>query len=141
MVREKIMLGHKISHAGLEVELVKIDVVSKLSPLSDFKPLRSFLGHAESYRRFIQRFSQISKPLSNQLFIDQPYDFDEKCNQAFQIIKDALTSTSIFITQDSSQQFKLMSNMTDVAVVAMLGQKKDKVIHSIYYAGKIVNEA
>ncbi|KAA0048714.1 Retrovirus-related Pol polyprotein from transposon opus [Cucumis melo var. makuwa] len=49
MVREEIELGHKISSVGLEVDPTKIDVVSKLSPPSDVKPLRRFLGHAEFY--------------------------------------------------------------------------------------------
>ena len=84
MVKEGIVLGPKIYHARLEVDPTKIDVVSKLSPPSDVKPLRSFLNHVGFYRRFIRGFSQITKPLSNLLCADQLYDFYEKCNQAFQ---------------------------------------------------------
>ncbi|KAA0062384.1 uncharacterized protein E5676_scaffold313G002240 [Cucumis melo var. makuwa] len=63
------------------------------------------------------------------------YIFDEKCHQAFQTLKDMLTPTSILITPDWLQPFELMCDTSDVTVGAILGQKKDKVIHPIYYAG------
>ena len=67
MVKERIVLGHKISHARLEVDPVKIDVVSKLPLPSNVKAYRSFLGHVGLYKRSIQEFFQIAKPLSNLL--------------------------------------------------------------------------
>ena len=80
MVREGIVLGHKISRARLEVDPTKIDVVRKLPLPSNMKPLRSFLGHARFYRRFIRGFSQIVKLFSNLLCANQSYIFYEKCN-------------------------------------------------------------
>lgn len=74
MVTARIVLGHKIFHAGLEVDLAKIDVVSMLPSLFDLKTLRSFLGHAGIYRRFLKGFSQIAKPFSL-LGADQPFVF------------------------------------------------------------------
>lgn len=53
MVKEGIVLGHKVSNAGFEVDSTKIDVVSKLPPPCDVKPVRSFLGHVGFYRRFL----------------------------------------------------------------------------------------
>ena len=94
MVKEGIALGHKISNAGPKVDLSKFDVVSKLLRPCNVKPLRNFLGHTRFYKRFICGFSQTAKPLSNLLCAYQPFIFYDKCNQAFQAIKDALTSTS-----------------------------------------------
>ncbi|KAA0047720.1 Retrovirus-related Pol polyprotein from transposon 17.6 [Cucumis melo var. makuwa] len=87
MVTEGIMLGYKISHAGLEVDPTKIDVVSKLPPSSDLKALQSFLAHVGFYRRFIKGFFQIVKSLCNLLGASQSYIFDEKCHQAYQTLK------------------------------------------------------
>ncbi|KAL0546241.1 hypothetical protein IC582_016147 [Cucumis melo] len=123
MVTEGIVLGHKISHTGLEVGPAKIDVVSKLPPPSDLKPLRSFYGHDGFYCRFIKGFSQLTKPLCNLLGANQPYNFDEKCHQAFQTLKDVMALVPILITPYWSQPFQLMCDKSDVAVGTILDQK------------------
>jgi hypothetical protein len=54
IVREGIVLGHKVSERGIEVDRVKIEVIEQLSPPTNVKGIRSFLGHAGFYRRFIK---------------------------------------------------------------------------------------
>ena len=76
MVTEGIVLGHKISNKGIEVDQAKIEVIEKLPPPANVKAIRSFLGHAGFYRRFIKDFSKIAKPLSNLLAADTPFVFD-----------------------------------------------------------------
>ena len=79
MVIEGIVLGHKISVAGLEVDKAKIALMSP----TIVKGIRSFLGHVGFYRRFIKDFSNISRPLCKQLEKDAKFDFDESCRAAF----------------------------------------------------------
>ncbi|XP_017976423.1 PREDICTED: uncharacterized protein LOC108661939 [Theobroma cacao] len=76
MVREGIVLGHKISSNGIEVDKAKIEAIEKLPPPINVKGIRSFLGHASFYRRFIKDFSKISKSLCNLLEKDVPFKFD-----------------------------------------------------------------
>ena len=76
MVKEGIVLGHRISKRGIEVDRAKVETIEKLLPLSSVKGIRSFLGHTEFYRRFIKDFSKIAKPLSNLLVQGAPFEFD-----------------------------------------------------------------
>jgi hypothetical protein len=75
MVNEGIVLGHKISERGIEVDKAKVDAIEKMPCPKDIKGIRSFLGHAGFYRRFIKDFSKISRPLTNLLQKDVPFIF------------------------------------------------------------------
>ena len=74
MVQEGIVLGHRISAKGLEVDKAKIEAIEKLPPPSSVKGIRSFLGHVGFYRCFIKDFSRIAKPLSNLLVQGTPFE-------------------------------------------------------------------
>ncbi|GJT66582.1 reverse transcriptase domain-containing protein [Tanacetum coccineum] len=95
MVKEGIVLGHKVSSAGLEVDKAKIDVISKLPPPTNIKGVRSFLGHAGFYRRFIKDFSKIARPITKLLEKDTPFEFDDECQKAFESLKEKLTCAPV----------------------------------------------
>ena len=77
MVRHGIVLGHEISRRGIEVDKTKVEVIAKLPPPKSIKNIRSFVGHAGFYRRFIKNFSKIARPLTNMLAKDVPFDFNK----------------------------------------------------------------
>ena len=87
MVQEGIVLGHIISNRGIEVDKAKIEVIENLQPPKTVREVRSFLGHAGFYRRFIKDFSKITKPLTGLLMKDAEFIFDNKCLEAFQTLK------------------------------------------------------
>ena len=72
MVNEGIVLGHKISERGIEVDKAKVDAIVKMPCPKDIEGIRSFLGHAGFYRRLIKDFSKISRPLTSLLQKDIP---------------------------------------------------------------------
>jgi hypothetical protein len=74
MVKQGIVLGHVISHRGIEVDKAKVDLISNLPPPRTVKEVRSFLGHSGFYRRFIQDFSKITRPLCK-LLVRSPHLF------------------------------------------------------------------
>ena len=73
MVTEGIVLGHKISVVGLEVDQAKISLIKTLTPPTIVKGIKSFLGHARFYRNFIQDFSKIARPLCRLLEKDAKF--------------------------------------------------------------------
>jgi hypothetical protein len=117
MVKHGIVLEHVVSHKGIEVDKAKVDLISNLLPPRTVKEIRSFLGHAWFYRRFIKDFSKIARPLWNLLAKDAPFDFNEECHASFE------------------------SDASDYAVGAVFGQRVEKLPHVIYYASKTLNDA
>jgi len=121
MVIEGIVLGHKISGKGIQVDQEKIEVIEKLPPLVNIKGGRSFLGHAGFYRRFIKDFSKITKSLCNLLVKENELNFDYECLDAFSLIKTKLVTAPIIIAPDWDLPFELMCDASDYAIGAVLG--------------------
>nr|GEX29758.1 reverse transcriptase domain-containing protein [Tanacetum cinerariifolium] len=125
MVKEGIVLGHKIFEEGIEVDKAKVDVIAKLPHLTTVKGIRSFLGHDGFYRRFIQDFSKIARPMTRLLKKDAPLFFSKECVEAFQTLKRKLTEAPILIAPDWDLLFELMRNASDFAIGAVLGQRQE----------------
>ena len=140
MVTEGIVLGHKISAAGLEVNQAKVIVIKTLMPPTTVKGIGSFLGHAGFYRRFIKDFSKISTPLCRLLEKDANFDFDESCISAFYEIKSRLVTTPIMLTPNWNNDYEIMCDASDYAMGVVLGQRTEKIFKAIYYAIKTFNE-
>jgi hypothetical protein len=100
MVREGIVLGHKILEQVIEVDKAKIEMIEQLPPPTNVKGVHSILGHVGFYRRFIQNFSQIARPLAHLLAKDAPLVFTEECIQSFHTLKKALVSTLVIQPPD-----------------------------------------
>nr|GEY93546.1 reverse transcriptase domain-containing protein [Tanacetum cinerariifolium] len=141
MVKEGIVLGHKISKKGIEVDKEKIKVISKLLHPTTVKGIRSFLGHAGFYRQFIKDFSKISRPMTHLLEKNSPFIFSNECIQAFRTLKEKLTEASILIAPNWDQPFELMCDANDYAVGAVLGQRVEKHFRPIHYASKTMTQA
>ncbi|GJV70925.1 reverse transcriptase domain-containing protein [Tanacetum coccineum] len=121
MVKEGIVLGHKISKSGLEVDRAKVEVIAKLPHPTSVKGVRSFLGHAGFYRRFIQDFSKIARPMTHLLEKETPFFFSEECIDSFNTLKRKLTEAPILIAPDWDLPFELMCDASDFAIGAVLG--------------------
>ena len=140
-MRDGIVLGHKISEKGIEVDKAKIEVMMSLQPPNSVKGIRSFLEHVGFYRRFIKDFSKISRPLTRLLCKETKFEFDGDGLAAFHTIKGALVSAPIVQPPDWELPFEIMTDASDFAVRAVLGQRNDKKLHVIYYASRTLDEA
>ncbi|GJY42320.1 reverse transcriptase domain-containing protein [Tanacetum coccineum] len=120
MVKEGIVLGHKGSSAGLEVDKAKINVISKLPPPTNIKGVRSFLGHTSFYRRFIKDFSKIARPITKLLEKDTPFEFNDECKKAFESLKEKLTCAPVIVSPIWNLPLELMCDASDFTVGAAL---------------------
>ncbi|GJV58611.1 reverse transcriptase domain-containing protein [Tanacetum coccineum] len=136
MVKEGIVLGHKISRKGIEVDKAKVDVIF-LSFLirSAVKGFEVFLG------LLIKDFSKISRPMTHLLEKNTPFIFSEDCILAFQTLKKKLTEAPILIAPNWDQPFEIMCDASDYAIGAVLGQRIEKHFRPIHYASKTMTEA
>ncbi|CAN6677841.1 unnamed protein product [Malus baccata var. baccata] len=141
MVKQGIALGHIISEKGIEVDKSKIDLVRHLPSPTSVREVRSFLEHAGFYRRFIKDFSKVSQLLCRLLKKEVTFYFNEQCKAAFNHLKQLLTTALIIVPPDWSLPFELMCDAFDYALGAVLGQRKDKKLHVIYYASRTLNYA
>nr|GEV08161.1 reverse transcriptase domain-containing protein [Tanacetum cinerariifolium] len=100
MVKEGIVLGHKIYKNRIEVDKAKVDVIAKLPHPTTVKGIHSFLGHAGFYRRFIHDFSKIAWPMTRLLEKDTSFFFSKECVETFQTLNRKLTEAPILVAPD-----------------------------------------
>ncbi|GJV98285.1 reverse transcriptase domain-containing protein [Tanacetum coccineum] len=115
MVKEGIVLGHKISKVGIKVDKVKVDVIAKLPYPTNIKGIRSFLGHVGFYRRFIKDFLKIVRPMTQLLMKDTKFIFSNDCIESFDILRNKLTTTPVIIAPNWNLDFELMCDASDYA--------------------------
>nr|GEX79036.1 hypothetical protein [Tanacetum cinerariifolium] len=125
----------------LQVDRVKVDVITKLPHPTTVKGVRSFLGHAGFYCRFILDFSKIARPMTHLLKKETPFVFSKKGIDAFNTLKKKLTEAPILVAPDWNLPFELMCDASDYAIGAVLGQRKLKHFQPIHYASKTMTEA
>ncbi|GKC76051.1 reverse transcriptase domain-containing protein [Tanacetum coccineum] len=112
MIKEGIVLEHKLSRDGIKIDRAKIDVIAKLPYPTNVKVVRN-----------------------------AKFDFSDDCKKAFNILKEKLTTTPIIISPDWNIPFELMCDASDFAVGVVLGQRIDGKFKPIYYASKTLNNA
>nr|GEU62747.1 reverse transcriptase domain-containing protein [Tanacetum cinerariifolium] len=116
MVKEGIVLGHKISKNRIEVDKAKVDVIAKLPHPTTIKGIHSFLSLFGFYRRFIQDFLKIAQPMTRLLEKDTLFFFSKECVEAFQTLKRKLSKVPILVSPDWDLPFELMSDASDFAI-------------------------
>ena len=119
----------------------KVSIIKTFAQPTTVKGVRSFLGHAGFYRRFIKDFSKIARPLCRLLEKDTKFSFDDSCKAAFEEIKIRLVQAPIMAAPEWDQGFEMMCDASDFAMGAVLVQRKEKIFRAIYYASRTFNEA
>ncbi|GJY84207.1 reverse transcriptase domain-containing protein [Tanacetum coccineum] len=126
-LQEVHFLGHVVNHDGIHVDPSKIEAVKSWKAPTTPSEVRSFLGLAGYYRRFIENFSKIAKPLTSLTQKNQKYEWGEKQEEAFQTLKDNLCNAPILSLPDGVEDFVVYCDASNQGLGCVLMQR-DKVI-------------
>ena len=142
-VRKRLeFLGHMVSEDGLSPDPAKVDKVQNFPVPTTVKTLRGFLGLASYYRRFIQGFSQHAAPLYQLLRKNVVFSWQEPQQQAFQYLKNKLTSAPVLACPDFDREFIVHTDASTVGLGAVLSQKDERGLeHAVAYASRSLNKA
>ncbi|KAL3698608.1 hypothetical protein R1sor_012684 [Riccia sorocarpa] len=142
MMTEGILLGHRVSGRGIEVDNEKVKVIIALEPPTNLRELRAFLGHVGYYRRFIQNYASLAAPLTKLLKKDQLYEWKEEQQKAFEKMKVALVSAPVLRSPKWGDPFHVYVDTSSFAIGTILSQKdENNKDFPIYYASRQLNEA
>lgn len=134
-------LGHIIGKDGIQPDPIKISAIQQFPIPTNLTILRGFLGLASYYRRFVKNFAKIATPLHQLMRKEQPFMWTEKCQEAFEELKQHLISPPILIYPNFEEPFFLYTDASSFGLGAILTQKNDKrKEHVIAYASRRTNE-
>ena len=134
-------LGNVITDQGLQVDQHKIEAIKNWPAPKNIHELRSFLGLANFYRRFVDHFSQLASPLTFLLSKTNPYSWTEKQQEAFEHLKKALSETPVLAIPDPDLPFTVTTDASDIALGAVLSQDQGKGDQPVAFESRKLSSA
>ena len=135
-------LGHLATRQGIAQDPAKTKVIEEWHVPTNVSELRSFLGLASYYRRFVRNFSRIASPMHALLHKSVPYIWDTLCQHAFEELQTRLVTAPILVYPDFTQPFLLQTEWSQEAVGAILSQKgPDSLERVVAYASRACQPA
>ena len=123
-------MGHVISALGIAVDPSKVEVVLQWQRPKSIMEIRSFVGLAGYYRKFIEGFSKIVAPLTQLTRKDQPFAWTDRCGESFQTLKQKLTSAPVLIIPDTSKPCEVFCDASLQGLGCVLMQEKKVVAYA-----------
>ena len=133
-------LGHVVDATGIRVDPDKTAAIAEMSPPTNAKGVRRFLGCCSYYRKFIRNFAGIASPLTELTKKNKKFCWNDECQTSFDILKDRLTSAPVLAFPDYTKKFKLHCDASKISVGAVLNQQTDDGERAIgYFSRKLKN--
>src|SRR3954463_8838417 len=123
-------LGHVVSGDGVAVDPAKVSVVTEWESPNSVKEVRSFLGMAGYYRRFIENFSKVAKPMTELLKKDKKFAWSEGCELSFQELKKRLVTAPVLCMPDLEKDFQVYCDASHHGLGAVLMQEGKVVAYA-----------
>ncbi|RVW27175.1 Retrovirus-related Pol polyprotein from transposon 17.6 [Vitis vinifera] len=134
---EVSFLGHRIRDGKLMMDNSKVKAIQEWDPPTKVPQLRSFLGLVNYYRRFIKGYSARAAPLTDLLKKNKAWEWDERCQQAFEDLKKAVTEEPVLALPDHTKVFEVHTDASDFAIGGVLMQER----HPIAFESRKLNDA
>ena len=136
-----VYLGHEIGFGRIAPKDTNVKAIKSFARPSYRKMAMRFLGLAGYYRKFVANFAEVVAPLTNLLQKDVKFSWDEKCQKAFERVKNMLTNSPILQAPDFSTPFKLAVDASDIGIGGVLLQDDmDGIEHPVAYFSKKLNK-
>ena len=141
-LRRKVRyLGHIVSKEGVAADAEKVKKVSSWPAPTTTRDVQQFLGFAGYYRRFVQNFAQIARPLHRLTERATPFKWTQECQDAFEKLRHCLTSAPVLAYPDYSQPFILDTDASNTGIGAVLSQlDEDGKERVIAYASRLLSK-
>lgn len=139
--KECCYLGHIITENGVKPDPKKIDIVQNFPVPKNQKQIKSFLGLIGYYRKFVENFSKIAKPLTELLKKNKEFIWTSLQQNAFEILKNILTTKPLLAYPDFEKEFILTTDASQNAIGAILSQGEIFSDKPIAYASRTLNKA
>ena len=117
-----IFLGHVVSDKGISVDPSKIEAIISWKQPKSVTEIRSFLGLAGYYRRFVEGFSRLAGPLTALTRKGQKYVWTERCEESFQELKRRLTTAPVLTLPQGTEGFAIYCDASKLGLGAVLMQ-------------------
>jgi len=134
-------LGHIVSENGIETDLVKVERVCEWPVPENVTEVKSFLGLASYYRRFVPNFAQVARPLHKLAEATVDFTWTPECQSSFQKLKTLLSTAPLLAYPDFRAEFILDTDASNHGIGAVLSQLKDGVEHPVAYASRTLPKA
>ena len=134
-------LGHIVGRNGIAMDPRKVKTILEWPPLTSVKHVRSFLGLAGYYRKFVKSFSAIASPLTDLLRADNKFTWSDKEQAAFEALKVALTSAPVLAVPNPELPFEICCDASDQALGAVLMQNQGNGLQPIAFYSRKFNAA
>ena len=121
-LKEVSFLGHIVSAESIRVDPVKIEAIVNWKPPRNVTEVRSFLGLAGYYRRFVQGFSVIASSLTRLLRKGVKFEWDDKCQSSFERLKEILVEAPVLIQPTSGRDYTVYSDASRIGLGCVLMQ-------------------
>ena len=126
-------LGHLISDEGIQPLPEKLESIAKMPVPQNAKQVKQFLGLVDYYRKFVPRFSDISRPLTQLTRKNEGFNWSAECDKCFHMLKDYLQETLMLRYLDPAADYILYTDASKYAYAGVLTQSIDRTDHPVTY--------